>query len=162
MAKTLGVTQIKMYEDMIMDDFAPLITILKARTEGLHDPISRRVKKDLGIYDLLKEKIVLEERLREIEGKTNSIIQKHYHWDNGHQSYYSKLEREIETKLAEMNKELNEATAARDEMVRDIRLSGAFDNIQKLFKKSMKVIEQLTKTAKNLPPVKFVPELTQE
>ena len=54
MGKQLGVTQIKMYEDMIKQDFDPLLIILKARTAGLEPKIMVQVKKDLGVYDLLR------------------------------------------------------------------------------------------------------------
>lgn len=55
-SKGLGITMINMYCDMIDNEFSPIIAMLEARTSGIKPVITRRVKKDFGIYDLLAKK----------------------------------------------------------------------------------------------------------
>ena len=55
MAK-LGITMIEMYCNMIRNDFEPLVSMLRRRTDGVRDKIESQVKKELGVYDLYAEK----------------------------------------------------------------------------------------------------------
>jgi len=164
MAKALGMKAIEMYEGMIMKDFGPLISILGARTAGIDEAVRQQVKKDLGVYDLLAEKAALEERIKEINTETKAIMEKNYHYDeNGKLSGICKLDVEVNKRLEAMNKELTTAKAARDGMIRRVRLSGITADIQAVFEGSAKVIEQLAEEAKNLPPlVELYPTLEIE
>ena len=66
MAKPLGVTMINMYEGMVKEDFAPLITRLKARTSMVSSEVDRQVKVDMGVHRLYEEKAALSMRVQEL------------------------------------------------------------------------------------------------
>jgi len=162
MAKTLGIKQIEMYENMIKEDFAPLITILTSRTTGIEDKVEKQVKKDLGVYDLLAEKAALEERIKEIEQKTKSLTGKNFHKEaNGRFISTSELTEEIDRRLEELNEPLSTAKKAKNEIIREIRLSSVPTDIKTIFTRSGKIIKQLTKEIAKLPAIDFraVPEI---
>jgi len=163
MAKAIGVKAIEMYEGMINEDFGPLITILRSRTDGIAGAVRKQVKKDLGIYDLLAEKAALEERIKEIDEKTNDLTEKVGHYTSGRYTTSCVLDDEVNERLLEMNKELRAAKEARNSMIRRVRLSGVTADIQAVFTEAAKVIEQLAEEAKNLPPlVELYPTLEIE
>jgi len=162
MAKTLGIKQIEMYENMIKEDFAPLITILTSRTTGIEDKVEKQVKKDLGVYDLLAEKAALEERIKEIEQKTKSLTGKNFHKEaNGRFISTSELTEEIDRRLEELNEPLSTAKKAKNEIIREIRLSSVPTDIKTIFTRSGKIIKQLAKEIAKLPAIDFraVPEI---
>ena len=162
MAKTLGIKQIEMYENMIREDFAPLITILTSRTTGIRDNVGKQVKKDFGVYDLLAEKATLKERIKEIEQKTESLTEQKYHKaPNGKYVWTSDLDEEVDRRLEELNEPLSTAKKAKEEIVREIRLSSVPTDIKTIFTRSEKVIKQLAKEVAKLPAidVEVVPEI---
>jgi len=162
MAKALGIKQIEMYEHMIIEDFAPLITILESRTAGIQDSVTKQVKKDMGIYELLAEKAALKERIKEIESKTERLTKDTYHRDpDGNNTWISELSSETNRRLEELNEPLSTATEAKKEIVREIRLSSVPTDIKTIFARSGKIIKQLSKEVAKLPAINIgvVPEL---
>ena len=163
MAKALGIKQIEMYENMIEEDFAPLITILRSRTMGIRGSVEKQVKKDFGVYDLLAEKAALTERIVEIEKQTKKLTETrgHHNTTSGKWEYISEIDKEVNRKLEELNEPLSTARKSKDEVVRGIRLSSIPTDIKTLFTRSEKILKQLNKEAKKLPAIDVgvVPEL---
>ena len=51
MATKLGIRMIEKYEEMVRDDFTPLINQLESREDSIREEVTVIVKKEMGIYD---------------------------------------------------------------------------------------------------------------
>lgn len=150
---TLGVTHIKMYEEMIERRFSPIITVLNARNKSVDREIATQVKKDLGIYDLMAEKEAIMLRLKEIERDLVSYTEKEYGYVNGkYGTLPSLLEREITRRVEEKNKPLCEIKKIKAEMLDEIRLSTAGTEVKAIFEKMDKILDAKMAEAKQLLP----------
>lgn len=148
---TMTISMIKMYEDMIEQDFDPIIKILKARGEAVKDTVVVDVKKDLGVYDLLMRKAKLELELAEIkeqvERKTKSVR------IMGTFDYKSPIDIEVERRMEEINAPLSEAIRFRDGLLRQIKLSSGTPEVRAVFEKLPEEINQWKERVLGLPEI---------
>ena len=151
MAKPLGVTLIGMYEDMVKEDFAPLITRLKARTSMVEGEVDRQVKVDMGVYKLYEEKAALDMRIKELTRGIVEIEQKVY--DKASGEYLSPIKLEVSRRLALANGPLVEAEKARDKLVRSIRLAGVGGDVKAVFDELPVLLEEMQKEYGSLDPL---------
>jgi len=151
MGKTkLGINLITMYEKMINEDFDPLVIRLQARTKGIEQKVETQVKKDLGVYKLFAERAALKERLKEIE-KTLEKVERRA-WASGGRGI-SIIDREVENRLKVLNAPLEQVKARRDELVRQVKLSGIGADIKAVFDAVPGVLADLSRAYKNLPAI---------
>lgn len=158
---TMTVSMIKMYEQMIEDDFDPIIKILQARGNAVKDTVIVDVKKDLGVYDLLTRKAKLELELAEvkeqIERKTKAVrVPDATSWE-----YKSPIDLEVERRMEEINAPLTEAKRFRDGLMREIKLSTGTPEVRAVFGKLPAEIEEWKTKVTRLPKIK-VRRLTDE
>jgi len=145
---------------MIDNEFAPLISMLKARTDGIKPVIVRRVKKDLGVYDLLARKAALEEEIREIITQMNQKTDDRF--DPRSRTYNNAIEREVNRRLDEINEPLCEITGMAESLKRSIKLSTAPSEVAGIFDRLSEEMKDLTQKYSSLPPITDVLKITEE
>jgi len=155
MAKNgLGITMINMYCGMVDEEFAPVIAMLESRTAGIKSAVMRQVKKDLGVYDLIMQKTALEEKVKEIEQQIRSKTkQRIVSGPDGRSDWQSPIEAETDRRLAELNRPLTEAIAAKESLKKSIKLSTASSQISGLFEVVSGEVARRLQTAAALPPI---------
>ena len=152
-SKALGINLINMYEKMVREDFDPLISILTARCAGVKEKIVTQVKKDFGIYKLYEEKAALQVRISEIEkGLREYEVQNHRAGGEGYR-FVSRIDDEVEKRLTELNAPLQEVTANKESILRQIRLAGVGQEIKSTFEGLPEVIRELSERFANLPAI---------
>jgi len=151
MAKSLGPQMIEMYVDMIKQDFDPLITRLKNRTQGLEPKILKQVKIGLGIYQLYQERAALTIRMREIKTRLVEFENSRSEWRDKDGNWRSRINKEVSERMVAVNEPLVEATATRDYLIRQIKLSGIGEDIKATLDAMPGIISDLTKKYASLP-----------
>lgn len=159
-SKGLGITMINMYCDMIDNEFSPIIAMLEARTSGIKPVITRRVKKELGIYDLLAKKAALEEEIEEIKRQLES--QTRDRWNERLHSWSNVVDAEVERRLEELNEPLGEATRMMESLKKTIKLSTAPVQVAALFERLSEEMKGLKDKYSMLPPITDVLKITEE
>ena len=150
MAKMLGVQQIQMYENMIREEFDPLILILTARGDSVRDQIVHEVKEKLGLFKLWVQQTAIREKLNEITARINELTDKQYH--DG--TYLSRVEKEVAVRMEELNKPLKEAKGQLALLIKQIRLAGVAEDVKNIFTAVDQLVKDGMAEAKNLLPVK--------
>lgn len=148
MGKMLGIKSVEMYVGMIKDDFDPLINSLVARGAGIEEEVEKQVKIDFGVYKFYQEKAALELRLREINTKLGEFETKTYSEDK---RYESKIDREKRKRVDELNGPLLESTKVRDDLIRQVKLSGVGDDLKNVFEGLSIVVAELNEKFGDLP-----------
>jgi hypothetical protein len=147
MGKTkLGISMVKMYEEMIQADFQPLIIRLEARTRGIEPALEKQVKKDLGVYELFAEKAAHETRLKEIERELEKLGMETYQRN-------SNIRNEMQARLKVLNEPLEQVKASRDNLIRQIKMSGVGADVKAVFDAVPGVLEDLGKKFGKLPAI---------
>ena len=152
MGKGLSKGMIDMYIEMVEKEYSPLISMLEAKTSALAPRIAKQVKKDLGVYNLLMEEKALETRLKEIKGELKAFTNRPYVWlNNGHREGRNKIDEEIHNRLNALNAPLCQAKAAKDAVVKNIKLMAAGDDVKLIFTNMAAEIALMAEQFKNMP-----------
>ena len=150
----LGVRQIELYSAMIKEWFDPAITALKGRTSTVEQEIRTQAKKNLGIYDMLARKAVLELQIKEIEVQTESATKASWRQDG---RWRSKLDEETERITERLNPKLAELKKMRADSVDDLKMSSASPALLKVFFLDLKEgLAGILKDVKTLPPITHI------
>ena len=149
----LGVRQIEMYSAMIKEWFDPAITALKGRTSTVEQEIRTQAKKNLGIYDMLARKAVLELQIKEIEVQTESVTKNGWRPDG---RWRSKLDEETERITEHLNPKLAELKKMRADSVDDLKMSSASPALLKVFSDLKEGLVGILKDVKALPPITHI------
>ena len=149
----LGVRQIEMYSAMIKEWFDPAITALKGRTSTVEQEIRTQAKKNLGIYDMLARKAVLELQIKEIEVQTESVTKNGWRPDG---RWRSKLDEETERITERLNPKLAELKKMRADSVDDLKMSSASPALLKVFSDLKEGLVGILKDVKALPPITHI------
>lgn len=154
----LGITMINMYCDLLDQEFKPVIAMLTARTDSIKQSVERKVKKDLGVYDLAMKKTVLKEQIKEIDEQIKKLSASEYTKHHGSWTWVGKVTMETDRRLAELNAPLEETTAMLESFKKGVKLSCAPAEVAALFAKITPEIKEMTERFKALPPI-YSPEL---
>lgn len=94
MAKTkpIGPTQIRMFEEMLKEQFQPLLVEVEIIEESLKRRIEIDVRKEVGIYKLSVEAAALKRRLAEVEEVLKA-------WEKADYRHESKLAKAVESRM---------------------------------------------------------------
>ena len=149
----LGVRQIEMYSAMIKEWFDPAITALKGRTSTVEQEIRTQAKKNLGIYDMLARKAVLDLQIKEIEVQTESVTKNGWRPDG---RWRSKLDEETERITERLNPKLAELKKMRADSVDDLKMSSASPALLKVFSDLKEGLVGILKDVKALPPITHI------
>ena len=152
----LGVRQIEMYSAMIKEWFDPAITALKGRTSTVEQEIRTQAKKNLGIYDMLARKAVLELQIKEIEVQTESATKASWRQDG---RWRSKLDEETERITERLNPKLAELKKMRADSVDDLKMSSASPALLKVFSDLKEGLVGILKDVKALPPITHITQV---
>jgi len=152
----LGVRQIEMYSAMIKEWFDPAITALKGRTSTVEQEIRTQAKKNLGIYDMLARKAVLELQIKEIEVQTESVTKNGWRPDG---RWRSKLDEETERITEHLNPKLAELKKMRADSVDDLKMSSASPALLKVFSDLKEGLVGILKDVKALPPITHITQV---
>lgn len=152
----LGVRQIEMYSAMIKEWFDPAITALKGRTSTVEQEIRTQAKKNLGIYDMLARKAVLELQIKEIEVQTESVTKNGWRPDG---RWRSKLDEETERITERLNPKLAELKKMRADSVDDLKMSSASPALLKVFSDLKEGLVGILKDVKALPPITHITQV---
>lgn len=143
----MGIDKINMYVGLIDDEFGPLLRAIQADEADLKILLTREARKELGIYDLHKEKIEIEMRLEEVKEQLNTYEELKFFEGIGRTSKLNEL---VKDKVNEYGNGVNRKIKdAHKEMVKRIKLSGISEDISKVFKDLPKRIKQLEITLSN-------------
>jgi len=153
MGKLLGVTQLQMYEKMITEEFQPIINALEARGNDIRQDVVQRVKKQFGIYKLEAKISAAKIQLNELEDEKQNLM--------GHPSYNANVDfhstsiigKEITRIMENLNSPLKETRRIQSNVIKNLRLSGIGEDVQKVFTDLETTIEDLTYKLKALPPI---------
>ena len=149
----LGVRQIEMYSAVIKEWFDPAITALEGRTSTVEQEIRTQAKKNLGIYDMLARKAVLELQIKEIEVQTESVTKNGWRPDG---RWRSKLDEETERITERLNPKLAELKKMRADSVDALKMSSASPALLKVFSDLKEGLVGILKDVKALPPITHI------
>jgi len=152
----LGVRQIEMYSAVIKEWFDPAITALEGRTSTVEQEIRTQAKKNLGIYDMLARKAVLELQIKEIEVQTESVTKNGWRPDG---RWRSKLDEETERITEHLNPKLAELKKMRADSVDDLKMSSASPALLKVFSDLKEGLVGILKDVKALPPITHITQV---
>ena len=152
----LGVRQIEMYSAVIKEWFDPAITALEGRTSTVEQEIRTQAKKNLGIYDMLARKAVLELQIKEIEVQTESVTKNGWRPDG---RWRSKLDEETERITERLNPKLAELKKMRADSVDDLKMSSASPALLKVFSDLKEGLVGILKDVKALPPITHITQV---
>ena len=149
--KLLGVMQLDMYEKMINKEFKPIIDILEARGNNIRAEVVQQVKKKFGLYELEAKIKAVEVQLKELKGEEESLVGNvNYSTDFNNHSIIGK---EVSRMMSQLNHPLAEVEEKRDKTIKELRLSGLPDEIQKVFTTLDVTVTKLTADMKKLPTI---------
>ena len=152
----LGVRQIEMYSAVIKEWFDPAITALEGRTSTVEQEIRTQAKKNLGVYDMLARKAVLELQIKEIEVQTESVTKASWRQDG---RWRSKLDEETERITERLNPKLAELKKMRADSVDDLKMSSASPALLKVFSDLKEGLVGILKDVKALPPITHITQV---
>ncbi len=142
---------------MVTKELEPVIRILEARGAAMKDSVTVQVKRDLGVYDLILKKAQLKAELDEVESMLRSKTNSTYVEVNGEQRWMSPIEAEVDRRMKEANRPLEEAKVYKESLLKEIRLSIGTPEIRAMFGKLTPDVEKMLKDVKRLPVIRIKP-----
>jgi hypothetical protein len=148
MAK-LTINMVKMYCDMIDEQFQPIMTALNSHYSKINEQCKIEAKKELGIYDKMIRVTKLELEITELKAQLKEYTD-NKRIDGKWTNHLSQLtEQKIDKAKNSFYKKVK---AARQAMIYKIKLSGLEGDTREVFNELPGVIADLTKEFKQLPP----------
>jgi len=149
----IGIDKINMYVGLVNDEFGPLLRAIQADEAELKEHLTREARKELGIYDLHKEKIETELRLEEIKEQLNVYEELKFYNGIGRTS---KLDMLIKDKInAHSNGVNKQIKDAHKKAVKAVKLSGIPEDVAKIFEEMPKEIKKLETILKKRKQIGF-------
>jgi len=153
----LTISHIRMYEEMVSKELEPVARILEARGAAIKDTVMVQVKRDLGVYDLILKKMQLQAEMAEVESLLRNKTSNQYIEVNGERRWMSPIEAEVDRRMKEENRPLEEVKVFKESLMKDIRLSLGTPEIKAMFDKLTPQVEKMLRDAKKLPALRVKP-----
>ncbi len=142
---------------MVTKELEPVIRILEARGAAMKEGITVQVKRDLGVYDLILKKAQLKAELDEVDSLLSAKTKNQYIEVNGERVWTSPIDAEVDRRMKEANRPLEEAKAYKERILKEIRLSIGTPEIRAMFTKLTPDVERMLKGTKRLPVIRIKP-----
>lgn len=134
-----------------------MIRILEARGAAIKDSITVQVKRDLGVYDLILKKAQLKAQLDEVDSILSAKTRNTYVEVNGEKVWTTPIDAEVDRRMKEENRALEEAKAYKESILREIRLSIGTPEIRAMFAKLTPDVKKMLNDVRRLPVLRVRP-----
>ena len=153
----LGIQKIEMYIQMVENKFAPLLNELQSRMSIEKFNAEIEVRKEFGIYDLTVKRSKLQMELDEIERQLKSFEKTTRKTIPGVGTrWVSPIDDAVDAKLQQRKHQVYKEVEWAVEKIKDsIRLAGASDDVQRVFKSLDDTVTKLSAKVSKLPKVKM-------
>ena len=146
---------------MVTTELEPVIRILEARGAAIRGTVTVQVKRDLGVYDLILKRAQLQAQLAEVDSLLSAKTKNQYVEVNGQRVWMSPIEAEVDRRMKEENRPLEEAKIYKESLLKEIRLSIGTPEIRAMFDKLTPDIKKMLNDVKRLPAIR-VKTLTEK
>ena len=147
--KQISMTQLKMYEEMIRTDFAPVLGAIKTHEQVAREIAKFEVQKEHGILDLKMKLKELELARDEVKERIQTFTERKHQGDG---KYESDMEQLVDARMAEnINGPVGEVRATYDLMIRRIRLAGVTGDVASIFEGLPETVANLSRQVARLP-----------
>lgn len=155
--KGLTVGQVNMFCNLLEEEFSGMVAITKARVSVLRPAVRRVVEKEVGVMALQAQiDLVQREETRlknDLKHWTNSS------WvavSNGEPKYVSRLDAEIDRRLAELDGQELKLQLMKSSLIKSIKLSAAPAEVKAIFDNLEPELNKLREEIAALPPVRDI------
>ena len=128
----LNITMIKMYEEMIENDFEPIEQNAKNVLQHVEAGILKEAKLELGLYDLLLEETSLKEQLNTVQDRIYALNRNQ--WDSNTNSWGNILDQRVKEITHKRYPFLDSIQCKKNTLIREIKLAGVSETIADTFK----------------------------
>jgi len=158
-SKGMSLGMIRMYEQMVNEEFEPIINMAEARNARLAPAIRRAVYAEMGIYELEAKRAAIEQQMKEVDDQITLIKGKAsvslgygrpVHYEGG------LAQKEIDRRLADVDGMVSGLHEMKDSILKKIKLSGSTPEVQKTFERLEFELKEMLDKLAALPPVETV------
>ena len=155
MAKELGIQKIEMFEKMVRTEFDPVLTTLRSRTYRIRAAIEKRVKADLGYYELIAKIKAKELELTELNAEVRNLeVEPGYSgYHSGGYRANSPIGIEVTKRLTQLDGTADRVEKLQAAAIKRLRLCGVAEDVSNLFSNIEESLLAVAKDIKKLPPI---------